>query len=421
MRVACAVVVLAGCNQVFGLDDLRPAGDGGADSDAGPPPAALALALGGNHTCVLLEGGAVRCWGRDASGQLGLGAPEEDLARPGPPVTLRGPAVELAAGGGHTCARFADGTVTCWGTNNDGQLGYGHINLVGDNEPPASAGTVAITREAQALAVGGRHTCARLTGGAVRCWGFGGFGALGAGNPDSIGNDEPVSNGTDVGGLSDAAQIAAGFEHSCALTTSSRVLCWGEGANGRLGYGNTDDRGEEMTDLPLQPLPFAGASAVTAGREHTCALFSDRRVLCWGDNDYGQLGTGDQLDRGGTQAVDADDARDLGLVAELAAGHRHTCARYEDGEVRCWGDNSRGQLGIGTTDRQLDAAAATAVLLPAPAIAIDASDEHTCAILVDGGVSCWGAGDYGKLGLGDLADVGATPETTPMARGRIAL
>lgn len=420
MRVACAVLLLAGCNQVFGLDPLPATDDGGGAVDAGPPPRVLDVALGGNHTCALLEGGAVRCWGRDASGQLGLGAPAEDLSRPGPALTLRGPAVELAAGGGHTCARFADGTVTCWGTNNDGQLGYGNINVVGDNEPPANAGTVSLGRLADGLAVGGRHTCARFAN-AVRCWGFGASGALGTGSPDTIGNDEPPSNGPTVSGVTAPAAITAGYEHTCALTAGGQVVCWGAGANGRLGYGTVEDRGNEPGDLPLAPLSLTGVMEVTAGREHTCALFADRGVACWGDNDYGQLGTDDMIDRGDIGAVFNEDARDLGAVVELAAGHRHTCARYDGGEVRCWGDNSRGQLGLGTTDRQLDATAATAVLLPAAATKIVAADEHTCAILDDGGLTCWGAGDFGKLGLGDTADVGATPATTPMTRGRIPM
>ncbi len=420
MRVACAVFLLAGCNQVFGLDPLTSADDGGAAVDAGLTPRVLDVALGGHHTCALLDGGAVRCWGRDTSGQLGLGAPAQDLSRPGPALTLRGPAVELAAGGGHTCARFADGAVTCWGTNNDGQLGYGNINVVGDNEPPADAGTVSLGRAAAGLAVGGRHTCARFNN-AVRCWGYGASGALGAGSPETIGDGEPASTGGTVSGVTAPATITAGYEHACAQTSGGQLVCWGEGSNGRLGYGDTSDRGDESTDLPLVPLPLTGVMAATAGREHTCALFTDGGVACWGDNDYGQLGTGDMVDRGDTLAVSNGDARNLGAVVELAAGHRHTCARYQDGEVRCWGDNSRGQLGIGTSNRQLDAVAATAVLLPAPAAAIVAADEHTCAILDDGGLTCWGAGDYGKLGLGDTADVGATPATTPMARGRIAL
>jgi hypothetical protein len=157
------------------------------------------IGAGPGHTCVRLDTGAVRCWGDGSDGALGYGSAGFifDASAVGD-VPLGGKAVQLAVGGHHTCARLETGAVRCWGLNGAGQLGYGNLDSVGDDETPESVGDVPLGGTAVELAAGENHTCARLDTGAIRCWGNGLDGRLGHGNTESIGDDEPVSAGGDV-------------------------------------------------------------------------------------------------------------------------------------------------------------------------------------------------------------------------------
>ncbi len=155
--------------------------------------------------------------------------------------------IPLATGNAHTCALLDRGAVRCWGAGSFGRLGYGNTDDIGDDEIPASAGDVDVGGTVTQIAAGSAHTCALLDRGAVRCWGAGSFGRLGYGNTDDIGDDEtPASAGdVDVGGT--VTQIAAGGAHTCALLDTGAVRCWGLGGLGKLGYGNTDDIGDDET------------------------------------------------------------------------------------------------------------------------------------------------------------------------------
>jgi alpha-tubulin suppressor-like RCC1 family protein len=185
----------------------------------------------------------------------------------------------------------------------------------------------------------------------VRCWGSGEYGALGYADLEDIGDDEIPSADVDVGSVPVTA-VAAGSRHTCALLENGAVRCWGDNAEGQLGYGHTDPVGGDSTPASAGDVPVgASVTQVVAGSSHTCALLEGGSVRCWGDGKYGQLGYGNTLDVGDVSAPSFHDPIELGGAATaLAAGGNHTCALLEAGTVRCWGLNGAGQLGYGNTE-----------------------------------------------------------------------
>ena len=155
--------------------------------------------------------------------------------------------IQIAAGGDHTCALLDTGAVRCWGFGSDGRLGYGNTDNIGENETPASVGDVDVGGTVLQIAAGGSHTCALLVGGAVRCWGVGSDGRLGYGNTDDIGDDETPASAGDVVVGGTVTQIAAGTNHTCAVLVGGAVRCWGRGDVGALGYGNPNNIGDNET------------------------------------------------------------------------------------------------------------------------------------------------------------------------------
>jgi uncharacterized repeat protein (TIGR01451 family) len=316
--------------------------------------AATQVGVGELHSCALLAGGSVRCWGDGAQGRLGTGNENDigDTEHPSSvtPVNLGGSATAIAVGHGHTCALMSSGTVRCWGFHSGGRLGYGNADDIGDNEHPSSVGPVQLGGTATAIAAGGAHTCAILAGGAVRCWGFNGEGQLGYGNTNGIGVAEHPSTAPTVDLGAPAVAITAGGNHTCALLSTGAVRCWGWGFGGRLGYGNTDNVGDDELPTAVNPVELGGtAIAVSAGHQHTCATLTTGRVRCWGLNDRAQLGANN-----GNEGI-GDDEHPFtvppinlgGTVTAVTAG-LVSCALLANGQVRCWGDpQTAGILGHG--------------------------------------------------------------------------
>ena len=340
----------------------------------------------------------------------------------------------IGTGKYHTCAVLSDGTVRCWGYGGYGALGYGNTNSVGASQTPASASPVnlGLRRTATAIAAGDFHTCALLDNGTVRCWGYGGDGRLGYGNTNSVGATQtPGSVGpVDLGPGRTAKAITAGGAHTCALLDNGNVRCWGFGFDGRLGYGNTNSVGATQTPGSVGPVdlgPGRTAKAITAGGTHTCAILDDGTVRCWGEGAYGQLGYGNTNSVGATQTPGSVGPVDLGpgrTAKAITAGGAHTCAILDDGTVRCWGYGAYGQLGYGNTHSvgatQTPGSVGPLDLGPGrTAIAISAGDRHTCALLDDGSVRCWGDGANGRLGYCSEGNVGDIQ--TPGAVGSVNL
>jgi cysteine-rich repeat protein len=402
----------------LGYGNTSHIGDNEAPASAGNVNvggSVVQLAAGGSHTCALLDTGAVRCWGDGTSGQLGYGNTstigDNEVPASAGDINLGGTVVQLVAGVHHTCARLDTGAVRCWGRGHYGRLGYGNTSTIGDNETPSSAGNINIGGIVVQLAAGEYHTCALLDTGAVRCWGYGGWGQLGYGNTSNIGDNEaPASAGNvNVGGT--VVQLATGGTHTCALLDTGAVRCWGNGLDGRLGYGNTSDIGNDEAPASAGNVNVGGTVVqLAAGYSHTCALLDAGTVRCWGYGGYGQLGYGNTSTIGDNEVpASAGNVNVGGAVVQLAAGYSHTCALLGTGAVRCWGDGVTGQLGYGNTndigDNEAPASAGN-VNVGGTVVQVTASYSHTCALLDTGVVRCWGDGAYGQLGYGNTNDIG---------------
>ncbi len=428
--VLCALTLLATA-AVIALPARAP-----AESASQPASAESAgLDAGAHHTCAVLVGGAVSCWGFNGDGQLGYGNTRTvgDDEPPGSAgnVDLGGgrAATAVTAGDFHTCAVLDDGAVSCWGLGGDGQLGYGNRDRVGDDEAPGSAGPVDLDPgpgfgRAKAISAGEYHTCAVLDDGRVRCWGLGEDGQLGYGNRDRVGDDEaPGSAGPvdlDPGpGFGRARAISAASRRTCAVRDDGSVLCWGFGREGDLGYRNQTTVGDTETPGSVGPVDLGGqaAVAVSVGRRHTCAVLDDGSVRCWGYGFYGQLGygntryVGDDETPGSAGPVDLDPGPGVGRAVAISAGDYHTCARLDDRSVRCWGQGANGRLGYGATgnigdDETPGSVGPVDLGLGNGSAAISDGGRHTCAQLDDGGVRCWGYGATGRLGYCGESDVG---------------
>jgi alpha-tubulin suppressor-like RCC1 family protein len=361
------------------------------------PPKARAVTSGQDHSCALLTTGNVRCWGSNFSGQTGQGS-KLPLIRP-TTVNLSGAtATALSAGTSHTCALLTDGNVRCWG-DNSGQLGLGNTTIIGDNENPTT--NVNLNgATATAISAGTSHTCALLTGGNVRCWGRNSYGELGLGNTTIIGDNENPTTNVNLNGAT-ATAISAGTSHTCALLTGGNVRCWGRNSYGELGLGSTTIIGDNENPTTNVNLNGATATAISAGTSHTCALLTGGNVRCWGTNFTGELGLGNTTIIGDNENPTAN--VNLGLMATaIATGQGHTCALLSDGNVRCWGQNDFLQVGLGTFEINNigdNENPTVNVRLDALATAISNGSKHSCAILADGNVRCWGNNAVGQLGV----------------------
>jgi cysteine-rich repeat protein len=373
----------------------------------------LSMSAMQSANCVLLDTAAVRCWGEGGHGKLGYGniADIGDNEHPftAGDVDLGGAVVQIDGGNNHSCALLDGGGVRCWGSNYEGMLGYGHVEDIGDDEPAGAGGDIEVGGAVAQLAVGGVHTCVLLDTGAVRCWGLGFEGSLGYGNQDTIGDDElPTSVGAvDVGGV--VTQLRAGGAHTCALLDSGVVRCWGAGWFGALGYGNEDKIGDDET--PASAGDVGGVVVdIALGGASSCALLDTGAVRCWGLNDLGQLGYGHTANIGDDESpASAGDVELGGVAIQVAGGSRHTCALLEGGSVRCWGRNDHGQLGYANVtnigDNEAPASVGT-VDIGGLVESLSASYTHTCALLTTGLVRCWGWNLHGELGLGHLYAIG---------------
>ena len=291
------------------------------------------IALGDAHACALDAAGKVRCWGSNERGQIGDGDPRYHDA----PTLLRDlhDVVELSLAGDASCARVRDGHVLCWGNNYGRHLGC-------ERAACATPTKIEGVEDAAQIALGTDHACARAGDGRVTCWGKNEYGQLGTGAATE--HEGPSV----VAGVS-AIQIAVGDSFSCARTSDLRVLCWGKNYQEQLGVPPTTTLYSE-TPLVIEGARGAVDLAIYGTRSHACVLTRDGRVRCWGDSEHGELGNGAAAGRI-AQPSDVVDAsgRALDSIAQIAVGALHTCARTSLGKVLCWGDDTFGELGRGAS------------------------------------------------------------------------
>ncbi len=318
-----------------------------------------------------------------------------------------GTAIQVASGKDHHCALFSTGNVRCWGRNQFGQLGYGNTTTIGDDESPMSAGDVTVGCTVSALSLGDEHSCALCASGRVRCWGNGASGRLGYGNTDSIGDDETPELAGEVRIGAKATQISAGGQHTCALTEAGSVVCWGEASSGQLGYGDTTDVGATFNpSLAGSVNVGASVSQVATGSAHTCARLTTGAVRCWGLGSGGALGYGNTNSIGATnEPADVGDVPLGATAASIASAHLHTCALLTTGRIRCWGDNTTQALGFTTATSMVGATDTPGqkgnARVTGPFDSLAVGWFQTCGRLTDGTGSwrCWGGTPSVPLGV----------------------
>ena len=394
MGTSFAVPHAAGAGVVtgldFGVDGQERVQTGGGDNNGtsiyvhaqAVSATAIQVSAGSYHTCALIQGGTVKCWGANNYYNLGDGT-NNDNANAVDTLPLGAAATQVSVGYYSTCALLTGGTVKCWGNNAYGQLGDGATT---SRSSPAS--TLALGAAATQISVGQYHTCALLTDGTVKCWGHNLYGQLGDGTTTT--RSSPALT-LALGAA--ATQIAASQFHTCALLTGGTVACWGYNGEGHIGDGTTTNRPSPTSTLPLG----AAATQISVGQHHTCALLTGGTVKCWGNNAYGQIGDGTTTGRLSPTSTLA-----LGAAAtRIAVNQWHNCALLTDGTVKCWGHNGNGQIGDGTYVSPRPSPTST-MALGAAATQVSAGWYHTCALLTGGTVTCWGYNSNGQLGDGTV-------------------
>ena len=289
-----------------------------------------------NHqqTCALMDTGAVKCWGLNNHGQIGNNG-TLDRQVPTDVTGLSSGVTALALGDEHVCALDTAGGVKCWGRNDRGQVGN---NGTLDRQVPTSV--VGLASGVTAIYAHHQQTCAIVDTGAVKCWGRNDRGQVG--NNGTLDRQVP----TDVVGLSGVTALAMGDGHVCALTNAGAVECWGRNDHGQIGNNGTLDRQVPTAAQGLE----AGVASIYANNLQTCAIMATGAVKCWGLNTHGQVGNNGTLDR----QVPTDCVGLASGATSLTIGDEHVCALLDTGAIKCWGQGSHGQIGNnGTLDRQV--------------------------------------------------------------------
>ena len=391
---------------------------------------ATSLAIGDSHICAI--GGGSVCWGDNSEGQLGDGTNQGGW--PANPISsfdsnIR--PVSIASGVVHTCVSLTNGQSKCWGNNASGKLGDQSTT---QRLTPVAVNTNELISD---VSVGTSHSCGRTAGNKVICWGLNSNGRLG--NNSTLSSSIPVTAQLPAGAT--AREVATGDSHTCALLDNDDVMCWGSNSKGKLGDGTTTQRLVPTKVLQLRTAPgqsvnstsdishnaatintsfstvdvsahrvleygtdeflsgetnsidlghFGSVQQIASGSQHSCVVIAGGFAKCWGDNSDGALGTGDQTSR--ELPVDVKDLSDHARI--VAVGRSHSCVAISSGAVKCWGDNSSGQLGDGSF---LSKSTPVTVGI-SDVVDLVLGDGFTCALTVGGTVSCWGTNNEGQLG-----------------------
>jgi alpha-tubulin suppressor-like RCC1 family protein len=405
---------------------------------SGQPEDNVTLGNSGTTACAILSDNSLRCWGDNERGQIGDGTrgtsryTPTNISLPGgkTPVSI---STSSQYNSNTICATMDDGSLYCWGNNEDGQIGAGskctygsYIDGCNGYSGVSSPTKVSLPLglNATAVSVGEKHACAILSDNSVWCWGSNYYGQLGVGNSSNTGNWRFTPTAVTMPVGVSATAIALGLTHTCMVVSDGRAFCWGEGDDGRLGHGSTSDE-----VIPAQVSGSSSYVSISVGEYHSCAITTIGTVQCWGVNWDGQLGDGSGTYGG--RSFPADVSLPIGtIVTSLSSGEKHNCVVTSSMSLYCWGEDGNNRLnteyectndftnGCYNNDRHTPALS----ILPSGrnAIAVIAGDEWTCLIIDNGGVYCFGDNSRGELGNGSTdgngpnyvaMPVGISPQT----------
>ena len=406
-----------------------------SSAEARPTFERQSLAVGRLHSCAVTKDKKVLCWGGNINGHLGNNSTTSTSY---PVYVVDGDnstnhltnIVEVAAGSDHTCALKSSGEVLCWGVGDSGRLGNGetlakdHPVLVKMQNADSSLSNLSNIVQ---ITVGEAHTCALKSSGKVLCWGYNAQGQLGNGvsadNPPNqsypvyVHQSENSSNH-----LTGIVQVRVGQRHTCALSSTGRGYCWGQGVNGQLGSssekvwipGDGVHVGVER-HTPLVILTEEGGTPLgdileitPGGAAHSCALLGNHSVKCWGNSNQGRLGNGVTANETNYFPLDVlaanEGSGNLSDIVKLFSGNRHSCALQSTGTVVCWGYGSEGRIGNGADSNQgspvsvIGGRSSSANFSGMIDLARGAIASHICVQNAEGKILCWGRADYGQLG-----------------------
>lgn len=366
----------------------------------GSPKCVASVGAGESHTCAALGDGGVFCWGDNQGGQLGIGGFDNSTTpTPISDTNAQFQASQVSAGYQHSCAMDPQGSMWCWGANEIrgshdcfGQLGTGDdcSRLPRTNRPAIPVNQSAVDRDIVSLKTHRNLNCGINDSGAVFCWGDGSYGQVGDQSGLAV-NLKPVK----VEGLrAEAYGLGLSRCYACAAGADG-LSCWGDFEDGCDGEGRHEPAAllfeVDFDKHACQPQ----SECVAGGQGHTCFIDKDKKVFCFNQNTYGQLGTSTST----PASSDPVEVSGLGGGArQVAAGDHFSCALVAGGDVYCWGRNDKGQLGDGSTK---DRSSPVKIALNAPARLITLGARHGCAVLEAGGLQCWGDNASGQLGNGE--------------------
>lgn len=363
------------------------------------------ITAGEQHTCAVTGAGGVLCWGSNANGQLGNGTTTKSFT-PVPVTGLSSGVAGITAGQDFTCALTNAGSVACWGVNTTGNLGNGTTT---DSDVPVKVLDVAGTAPMSgvvAISAGQYHVCAVTSAGAVLCWGDNAEGELGP-EPSAFRTGLPYQ----VTGIpADIVNVSGGSYVTCALTSKGALWCWGSSGFGQLGAGPNLPNENPVAVLNVAgTAPLSGVASVTVGYADACAVTTAGSLLCWGENQDGEIGNNTNIISFiPVQVLNLAGTSPLSGIASVTAGENDACALTSTGGALCWGTSFNGDLGDGT-GHQAEIPVQVAGLTSG-VTEIGSGYHHNCAILSSGGVMCWGFNINGQLGNGNTDD-----QLTPVA------
>ena len=333
--------------------------------------------LGKISSCALNKYHRAHCWGSNIYGQQGDGTNSRKTYASLIDFGTYRYVMKLESGGFHSCAMIHDASFYCWGWNFETQIGDG----TSTDRPSPTKIDVGIGRRVVDFALGFASTCAILDDRSLKCWGNNDYGQLGDGTDTSISSPTTINIGSDRY----ATKIELGDYHTCSTLDDGSLKCWGWNEFGQLGAGNS-------TEIISSPIaidigPGRSISQLSLGGYHTCAILDDGTLKCWGSNSSGQIGDGTNTDRRSPTTISVGNGRS---VTHVALGGFHTCAILDDGSLKCWGDNTEGQLGIGMNMNMTSTPTTVEIGVGRKVRQVSLGGEHTCAILDDDTLKCWG-------------------------------